>query len=120
MTIAWKTDQLQDYFLIHSPTPVITAVGHTDDRFIADKVADMAAITPTRAGEYVAGAREEYIEGTIEPLEREIEDAYEAFEQEHEYEQELVKGERRLTYYKMAVVVLLLLLLIVLALWQVV
>lgn len=26
-------------------TPVITAVGHTDDRFIADNVADMAAIT---------------------------------------------------------------------------
>jgi exodeoxyribonuclease VII large subunit len=101
-------------------TPVVTAVGHTDDRFIADKVADMAAITPTRAGEYVAGSRTEYIEGTIEPLERGLEDAYETFEREHEYERELVEGERKLTYYRVAVVVLVLLLLIVFVLWQVV
>jgi exodeoxyribonuclease VII large subunit len=117
--MAFNSEEIAEAIFTAS-TPVITAVGHTDDRVIADKVADMAAITPTRAGEYVAGSREEYIEGTIQPLERELEDAYDALEQEHEYEQELIEGERRLTYYRVAVVVLVLLLLIVLALWQVV
>ena len=116
--MAFNSEEVAEAIFTAS-TPVLTAVGHTDDRFIADKVADLAAITPTRAGEYVAGAREEYIEGTIEPLERELEDAYEAFEQEHEYEQELIKGERKLTYYRMAVAVLVLLLL-ALILWQMV
>jgi len=116
--MAFNTEEVAEA-IFTANTPVITAVGHTDDRFIADKVADMAAITPTRAGEYVAGSREEYIEGTIEPLERELEDAYEALEQEREYERELVEGERKLTYYRVAIVVLVLVLLIVLVLWQV-
>ena len=33
--------------LFTASTPTVAAVGRTDDRFIADKVADMAAITPT-------------------------------------------------------------------------
>ena len=101
-------------------TPVVTAIGHTDDRFIADQVADMAAITPTRAGEYFAVSREGYVEGTLEPLERELEDAYEAFQRQHEHEQELAREERQLAYYKAGVVVLALLLLAVLFLWLVV
>ena len=100
-------------------TPVVTAVGHTDDRFIADEVADLAAITPTRADEYVAGSREEYVDANVDPLERELENAFETFEQEYEHDRELAAGERKLTYYKMAVAGLVLLLL-ALILWQVV
>jgi len=93
-----------------SSTPVVTAIGHTDDRFIADKVADMATITPTRAGEYFAASREEYIEGTIEPLERELADAYDGFQQQVELTQETQK----VAYYRAAVVALTLILLAVL------
>lgn len=105
--------------LFTASTPTVTAVGHTDDRFIADKVADMAAITPTRAGEYVAGSRAEFVDANVDPLERELEDAFETFEQEYEHDRELAAGERKLTYYKLAVAVLVLLLL-ALVLWQVV
>ena len=105
--------------LFTASTPTVTAVGHTDDRFIADKVADMAAITPTRAGEYFAGSRAEFVDAKVDPLERELEDAFETFEQEYEHDRELAAGERKLTYYKVAVAVLVLLLL-ALILWQVV
>jgi len=40
-------------------TPIVTAIGHTDDRLIADQVADIATITPTAAGEYIVNSREE-------------------------------------------------------------
>ena len=79
----------------------------------------MAAITPTRAGEYFAGSRAEFVDAKVEPLERELEDAYQTFEQGYEHDRELAAGERKLTYYKVAVVVLVLLLLAVI-LWQVV
>jgi len=79
----------------------------------------MAAITPTRAGEYVAGSRAEFVDANVDPLERELEDAFETFEQEYEHDRELAAGERKLTYYKVAVAVLVLLLL-ALVLWQVV
>lgn len=101
-------------------TPTVTAVGHTDDRLIADKVADRAAITPTQAGEEFAGSRTEFIEARLDPLERELEDAYAAFEREHEHEKELVEGERKLAFYRAGIVVLLVLLLVVLFLWQVI
>ena len=105
--------------LFTASTPTVTAVGHTDDRFIADKVADMAAITPTRADEYFAGSRAEFVDAKVDPLERELEDAFETFEQEYEHDRELAAGDRKLTYYKVAVAVLVLLLL-ALILWQVV
>jgi exodeoxyribonuclease VII large subunit len=106
-------------------TPIITAIGHTDDRFIADYVADLAAITPTRAGEYLAGSPEEYVEATVEPLEQGLESAYEVFEREHKHEAELAEavaeaegtGGISPVYYKITITVLLVLLLIVLGLW---
>ena len=79
----------------------------------------MAAITPTRAGEYFAGSRAEFIDAKVDPLERELEDVYQTFEQEYEHDREIAACERKLTYYKVAVVVLVLLLLAVI-LWQVV
>ena len=105
--------------LFTASTPTVTAVGHTDDRFIADMVADMAAITPTRAGEYFAGSRAEFVDAKVDPLERELEDAFETFEQEYEHNRELAAGKRKLTYCRVAVTVLVLLLL-ALVLWQVV
>lgn len=117
--MAFDTEEVAEA-IFTAGTPTVTAVGHTDDRFIADRVADMAAITPTQAGEYFTGSREEFLEGTVEPLERELEDAYEAFEQEYEHERALAAEERKLTYYKVAVAALVLLFLSVLVLWQVV
>jgi len=40
---------------------VVTAIGHTDDRLIADQVTDVATITPTAAGEYIVNSREEFL-----------------------------------------------------------
>ena len=106
-------------------TPIVTAIGHTADRLIADHVADMAAITPTAAGEYIAKSRNEFLASEIDPLEQQLEAAYETFEQEHEHEQELAEAvEEAATheglpqvYYKAAIVVLVLLLLLITALW---
>jgi len=106
-------------------TPIVTAIGHTDDRLIADRVADMAAITPTAAGEYIAKSRNDFLASEIEPLEQQLEAAYETFEQEHEHEQELAEAVEEAAapeglppvYYKAAIAVLLLLLLLITALW---
>jgi len=95
---------------------VVTAIGHTDDRFIADRVADMAAITPSRAGEYFAASREDFLDGTVEPLERELEDAYDTYQRQQELSQE----SRRASKYRAGMILLGLLLLIVLVLWLVV
>jgi len=97
-------------------TPVVTAIGHTDDRFIADRVADMAAITPSRAGEYFAASREEFLDGTVEPLERELADAYDTYQRQ----QELSRESRRAAKYRAGMILVGLLLLIVLVLWLVV
>ncbi|WP_135665829.1 exodeoxyribonuclease VII large subunit [Halorhabdus rudnickae] len=106
-------------------TPIVTAIGHTDDQLIADRVADMAAITPTAAGEYIAKSRNDFLASEIEPLEQQLEAAYETFEQEHEHEQELAEAVEEATaleglptvYYKATIAVLLLLLLLITALW---
>ena len=106
-------------------TLVATAIGHTDDRLIADRVADMAAITPTAAGEYIAESRSDFLASDIDPLEQQLEAAYETFEQEHEHEQELAEAVEEATapeglspvYYKVAIVLLLVLLLLITPLW---
>jgi len=106
-------------------TPVVTAIGHTDDRLIADQVADVATITPTAAGEYIVNSRQEFLASEIEPLEQQLDAAYETFQQEHEHEQELAEAVDEATaseglppiYYKVAIVVLLLLLLVITGLW---
>ena len=102
-------------------TPIVTAIGHTDDRLIADQVADVAAITPTAAGEYIVKSREEFLDSEIVPLEQDLDAAYETFKQEHKHEQELAEAVEEATrsdglpavYYKVAIGVLLLLLLLI-------
>jgi len=104
---------------------VVTAIGHTDDRLIADQVTDVATITPTAAGEYIVNSRNDFLASEIEPLEQQLNAAYETFEQEHEHEAELAEAVEEVTaseglppvYYKAAIAVLLVLLLLITALW---
>jgi exodeoxyribonuclease VII large subunit len=121
---AFNTERIAEA-IFTANTPIVTAIGHTDDRLNADRVADMAAITPTAAGEYIAKSRTDFLASEIEPLEQQLEAAYETFEQEHEHEQELAEAVEEATapeglppvYYKAAIAVLLLLLLLITALW---
>jgi len=93
---------------------VVTAIGHTDDRLIADQVTDVATITPTAAGEYIVNSREEFLAGEITPLAQQLDAAYETFQQEHEHEQELAEAVDEAAapeglspvYYKAAIAVL--------------
>lgn len=106
-------------------TPVATAIGHTDDRLIADQVSDVATITPTAVGEYIVNSRQEFLASEIKPLEQQLDAAYETFQQEHEHEQELAEAVEETTtpkglspvYYKVTIAVLLVLLLLITALW---
>ena len=121
---AFDTEQVAEA-IFTANTPVVTAIGHTDDRLIADQVADVATITPTAAGEYIVNSREEFLAGEVKPLEQQLEARYETFQQEHEHEQELAEAVEKATaperlppiYYKIAIAVLLLLLLLITALW---
>jgi len=121
---AFNTERVAEA-IFTANTPIVTAIGHTDDRLIADQVADVATITPTAAGEYIATSREEFLASEIKPLEQQFEAAYETFEQEHEHEQELAEAVDEAAtpeglapiYYKAAITVLLLLLLIITGLW---
>ena len=106
-------------------TPTVTAIGHTDDRLIADQVADVTTITPTAAGEYIVNSREEFFAGEVKPLAQQLDAAYETFQQEHEHERELAEAVDEAAaseglppvYYKAAIAVLLLLLLAITGLW---
>jgi len=120
---AFNTERVAEA-IFTANTPVVTAIGHTEDRLIADHVADVAAITPTAAGKHIAQSREEFISSTLEPLRQELETAFETFEQAHEHEQELEEVETAApsegiapVYYKIAIVILVLLLLTITALW---
>ena len=121
---AFSTERVAEA-IFTANTPVVTAIGHTDDRLIADQVADVATITPTAAGEYIVNSREEFLAGEVKPLEQQLEAGYETFQQEHEHEQELAEAVEKATaperlppvYYKVAIAVLLLLLLLITALW---
>lgn len=42
--------------IVRSRHPVVTAIGHTGDRHLADEVADAVFKTPTAAAEHIAGA----------------------------------------------------------------
>jgi exodeoxyribonuclease VII large subunit len=85
----------------------------------------MAAITPTAASEYIVKSRNDFLASEIDPLEQQLDTAYETFEQEHKHEQELAEAVEVATapeglppvYYKAAIVVLVLLLLLIIALW---
>lgn len=120
---AFNTERVAEA-IFTANTPVVTAIGHTEDRLIADHVADAAAITPTAVGEYVAESREEFISSTLEPLAQELDTAFETFEQAHEHERELAQAvDETITqgvppvYYKVAIAILVLLLLVITALW---
>jgi len=88
---AFNTDRVAEV-IFTANTPIATAIGHTDDRLIADQVADVATITPTVAGEYIPNSREEFLGSEIEPLEQQLEVAYGTFQQEHEHEQALAEA----------------------------
>ena len=121
---AFNTERVAEA-IFTANTPVVTAIGHTDDRLIADQVADVATITPTAAGEYIVDSREKFLASEVKPLEQQLEAGYETFQQEHEHEQELAEAVEKATapdglppvYYKAAIAVLLLLLLLITALW---
>lgn len=103
----------------------MTAIGHTEEQLIVDLVADVAAITPTAAGEYVTESFEEFISSMFESLSQDLDTAFETFEQEHKHEEELEQAVETATgleglapiYYKNDIVILVLLLLIITALW---
>jgi exodeoxyribonuclease VII large subunit len=122
---AFNTERVAEA-IFTANTPIVTAIGHTEDRLIADRVADVAAITPTAAGESVAKSRDEFFSSTLEPLSQELDTAFETFEQAHKHEKELEHAAETATspdglapiYYKTAIVVLTLLLLVITALWQ--
>jgi len=88
---AFNTERVAEA-IFTANTPVVTAIGHTDDRLIADQVTDVATITPTAAGEYIVNSREEFLAGEITPLAQQLDAAYETFQQEHEHEQELAEA----------------------------
>jgi exodeoxyribonuclease VII large subunit len=121
---AFNTERVAEA-IFTANTPVVTAIGHTEDRLIADQVADTAAITPTAAGESIAVSREEFIASELEPLAQELDAAYETFEQGHEHERELAEAVDEATtpegippvYYKVAIAILVLLLFVITALW---
>jgi len=121
---AFNTERVAEA-IFTANTPVVTAIGHTDDRLIADQVADVATITPTAAGEYIVNSREEFFASEVKPLEQQLEAAYETFQQEYEHERELAEAVDEAAapeglpplYYKAAIGVLLLLLLVITALW---
>lgn len=50
---AFRTERVAEA-IVESETPVVAAVGHREDRTIADEAADASAITPTAAGALVA------------------------------------------------------------------
>ncbi|MGB9985646.1 exodeoxyribonuclease VII large subunit [Salarchaeum japonicum] len=121
---AFNTERVAEA-IFTANTPTVTAIGHTDDRLIADQVADVATITPTAAGEYIVNSREEFFAGEVKPLAQQLDAAYETFQQEHEHEQELAEAVDEAAapeglppvYYKAAIAVLLLLLLAITGLW---
>ena len=106
-------------------TPVVAAVGHTEDQTIAGRVADVDAITPTDAGDYAVASVEQFLSGEVATLEQQLDAAYELFEQELEHEQELEEAATEAggtaglspVYYKAIIAVLLVLLVLVLGLW---
>jgi len=121
---AFNTERVAEA-IFTANTPIVTAIGHTDDRLIADQVADVATITPTAAGEYIVNSREEFFAGEVKPLAQQLDAAYETFQQEHEHERELAEAVDEAAvpeglppvYYKAAIAVLLLLLLAITGLW---
>lgn len=78
--VAFNTEVLAD--AIHAAdTPVVSAVGHREDRTIADRVADVSAITPTDVGATVVEEKAALLE-ELEAMEAALAEAYTAFARE--------------------------------------
>ena len=45
--------------IVRARHPVLTAIGHTGDRHLADEVADLSVETPSNAAQYLGGLRDE-------------------------------------------------------------
>lgn len=69
-------------------TPIVTAVGHTPDQLIADRVADVAVTTPREAGKTVIANRGK-LWGQLNQLEDDLDAAYAQIQREHDHEQQL-------------------------------
>lgn len=91
-------------------TPIVTAVGHTSDQLIADRVADGAVTTPREAGKTVISNRGE-LWGRLKQLENDLDTAYEQLQREHDHKQQLdqavanaqATNGHRTTLYKAAI-----------------
>lgn len=125
--MAFNTESVAEA-IFTARTPVVAAVGHTEDQTIAGRIADVDAITPTEAGEYAVTSLEQFRTSELKALEENLDAAYEALEREHEHEQELSTAVEeaqahdgvQTIYYKVAIAGLLILLGIVVFLWLVV
>ena len=125
--MAFNTEAVAEA-IFTAKTPVVAAVGHTEDQTIAGGVADVDAITPTEAGEYAVASLDQFRTSKLVTLEERLDAAYDAFKREHEHEQELSTAIKeagaqdgvRTIYYKVAIAGLLILLGIVVFLWLVV
>lgn len=93
--------------IYRATTPIITAVGHTADQLIADRVADVSVTTPREAGKTVIEQRGA-LWGQLDQLEDDLDDAYARIQRDHDYERHIDRAvatahatnERRTTLYK--------------------
>jgi exodeoxyribonuclease VII large subunit len=74
--------------IVRSRHPVVTAIGHTGDRHLADEVADAVFKTPTAAAEYIAGSWAE-VTGRLSRQNAQLERAIDAI---------VVRGSQRRDY----------------------
>lgn len=115
---AFNTEQVAEA-MHDADTPIMSAVGHTDDRLIADRVADAAATTPREAGKEVVSGRGA-VWGQLSRLEDDLDDAYDSVQREQDHKQEVehaasrarAKSGRRTRVYKAAIGVLLLVIIV--------
>jgi len=73
---AFNTERVAEA-IFTANTPIVTAIGYTDDRLIADQMADVATITPTAAGEYIVNSREGFLASEVKLLEQQLEATHE-------------------------------------------
>ncbi|MBV9737145.1 MAG: exodeoxyribonuclease VII large subunit [Candidatus Eremiobacteraeota bacterium] len=57
--------------IVRARHPVLTAIGHTGDRHLADDVADLSVETPSNAAQYLGGLRDEAL-ATVDRLRKEL------------------------------------------------
>lgn len=81
--------------IARSRHPVVTAIGHTGDRHLADEVADAVFKTPTAAAEYIAGSWAE-VTGRLSRQNDQLERAIDAIvvrgSQRRDYVEHMLRG----------------------------